>query len=78
MIQQSDVDEDEEKPPAIGLLLDLYQSVGNDPNRAKIKWYFLHEELPKAMRASVGTMLKEKFLIYRSLSSSFFALFRQL
>ena len=54
LIQQTDKDEDEERPPAIGNLLDLYQSVGKDPNRAKIKWYFLHEEVPKALRTTLG------------------------
>ena len=56
LIQQSEEDDDNESPPAIGKLLELYQSIGDDPNRAKIKWYFLHQEVPKALRSVIGDL----------------------
>ena len=59
LVQQAEEGDNEEKPPAIGQLLELYQSVGEDPNRAKIKWYFLHQELPKALRGLLGTILTD-------------------
>ena len=36
----------------VGLILQLFESVGDEPHRAKIKWYFKDEELPARFRSS--------------------------
>eukprot|EP00111_Clytia_hemisphaerica_P019820 TCONS_00058448-protein len=67
LIKQGDDDDDEDKQPALGQLLELYESIGNDPNRAKVRWYFYHHEMPKSFRSLVEPEEQE---VYTSLDDS--------
>jgi len=60
LVQQGDEDDDYEKQPAVGEVVELFQSVGLDPNRTKIRWYFTFKEIPKAYQNQIGKLIINK------------------
>lgn len=58
LVKQGDGDND----VAIGHVLELFKSIGKDPNRAKVLWFFTYKELPTFYRNQIESVDEKREL----------------